>query len=611
MATTSKSMETGPDRPLHRVPIPNTDGWLRVTTTHGNVFYAQKKTKRSEWTIPSEIHTQVLEFERALGIEPISDDSQDEKERSHKRLRLEEHQHGEVSLRSGEDVCGAEHPTEAKGEQLEQNEASTIEHKDEFADLAFEEGKAMYMEMLTSLNGTPREVNPMAPWDHELPKFVHERAYRALPTLEDREDVFNEWCKFRLREKRSQSKTSSSEKAFSALLKKQVASTRTDFTAFREAFRHDPAYVALLRDSNEQKAQRMFHSWLAELRELKLKMAHEAEQAYIHLLNEYISSEEFDVPRHALDREAAQQVWAKAKKTPGLSADPRYDAVGSATRRFELFHQWLGGAVPTTSTHRSKAERRAQALEQREAQVRRERARQARQADLARSDALVEQRETEFRQYLIDTVRDPWITWTDASSFASSFHSEMERGVVTDARKRQMFEEHLQHLRSRRRDQLARLFEKHSLNERGVPQLNRTADVVLPLVRADDEYIRSPLPRFVGEDTGVHKRAVGTNLEAEFDAWDAWRQERAQQEFFTMLRENAFVDFWGRLQKEKQAKRDDEMSPALHGEDEADDDEETTVSLLDMASQLDIQAMESVLKVCVTATTHSLTITGG
>ena len=75
--------------------------------------------------------------------------------------------------------------------------------------------------------------------------------------------------------------------------------------------------------------------------------------------------------------------------------------------------------------------------------------------------------------------------------------------------------------------------------------------------------------------------------------------------------ENAFVDFWGRLQKEKQAKRDDEMSPALHGEDEADDDEETTVSLLDMASQLDIQAMESVLKVCVTATTHSLTITGG
>ena len=55
-------METGPDRPLHKVPIPNTDGWLRVTTTHGNVFYAQKNTKSSEWTLPSEIDTQVLEF---------------------------------------------------------------------------------------------------------------------------------------------------------------------------------------------------------------------------------------------------------------------------------------------------------------------------------------------------------------------------------------------------------------------------------------------------------------------------------------------------------------------------------------------------------------------
>ena len=53
-----------------------------------------------------------------------------------------------------------------------------------------------------------------------------------------------------------------------------------------------------------------------------------------------------------------------------------------------------------------------------------------------------------------------------------------------------------------------------------------------------------------------------------------------------MLRENAFVDFWGRLQK-----RDKSEADTID-----EDDEGTMVSLLDMASQLDIQAMESVLK---------------
>ena len=47
------------ERPSTKVPIPGTDGWFRVTTTHGNVFYAQKGTKRSEWIVPEEIREQV------------------------------------------------------------------------------------------------------------------------------------------------------------------------------------------------------------------------------------------------------------------------------------------------------------------------------------------------------------------------------------------------------------------------------------------------------------------------------------------------------------------------------------------------------------------------
>ena len=499
-----------PDKPKDKVPIPGTDGWLRVTTTHGHVFYAQKKTKRSEWTMPEEIRPAVLAWEASLEPAP-------------KKMR-----------------------TEAPGDEATTPEPSPVE-ADEFAHISFEEGKVLFMDMLTSLNGTPREVNPIAPWDRELPKFVHERAYRALPTLEDRQDVFNEWCKYRLREKRAK-KPSASQDAFRALLRAQVASTRTTFAAFREAFQRDPAYEAMVRDHAESGAASLFEAWLSELKQRKLQQAEAAEQDFLALLTEKISSKD---------------EWAVAKKTPGLATDPRYDAVGSATRRSELYQAWCR----RPSQRLSKEERQAQALEHREAQVRREHAKHARHAHSARSDALEEQYETDLRQRLVDTVRDPWMAWEDAKH-------------LVDGR-RALFDEHMEHLRGKRRDLLAKLFAKHAQDA-----LQTGGDVILPRVRADPAYIESALPRFVGD---THQGQQHTTLEAEFDAWDQWRHAQARREFQDMLRENAFVDFWGRLQK-----RDKGEADTVEADDE--DDEGTMVSLLDMASQLDIQAMESVLK---------------
>lgn len=499
-----------PDKPKDKVPIPGTDGWLRVTTTHGHVFYAQKKTKRSEWTMPEEIRPAVLAWEASLEPAP-------------KKMR-----------------------TEALEDEATTPEPLPVE-ADEFAHLSFEEGKVLFMDMLTSLNGTPREVNPIAPWDRELPKFVHERAYRALPTLEDRQDVFNEWCKYRLREKRAK-KPSASQDAFRALLRAQVASTRTTFAAFRDEFQRDPAYEAMVRDHAESGAASLFEAWLSELKQRKLQQAEAAEQDFLALLTEKISSKD---------------EWAVAKKTPGLATDPRYDAVGSATRRSELYQAWCR----RPSQRLSKEERQAQALEHREALVRREHAKHARHAHSARSDALEEQYETDLRQRLVDTVRDPWMAWEDAKH-------------LVDGR-RALFDEHMEHLRGKRRDLLAKLFAKHAQDA-----LQTGGDVILPRVRADPAYIESALPRFVGD---THQGQQHTTLEAEFDAWDQWRHAQARREFQDMLRENAFVDFWGRLQK-----RDKGEADTVEADDE--DDEGTMVSLLDMASQLDIQAMESVLK---------------
>ena len=51
------------EKPLTKTPIPGTD-WLRVKTTKGNVFYTNKSTKTSVWTVPEEIKDALIVMER-------------------------------------------------------------------------------------------------------------------------------------------------------------------------------------------------------------------------------------------------------------------------------------------------------------------------------------------------------------------------------------------------------------------------------------------------------------------------------------------------------------------------------------------------------------------
>lgn len=157
--------------------------------------------------------------------------------------------------------------------------------------------------------------------------------------------------------------------------------------------------------------------------------------------------------------------------------------------------------------------------------------------------------------------------------------------------KQTFFDEHLVRLQSKRRDQLAKLFAKHTQDDQGTEQLEVDPDSVLAHLRNDPAFDHAGLKRFVGEDAGVH-RAAPTTLAREFAEWNAWRQQRARAEFDEMLLENAFVDFWGRLRKQKEQQA--EPTTAVPEDEEADPD---GVSMLDMATNVDLAEMEAVLRV--------------
>ncbi|WFD04345.1 hypothetical protein MOBT1_003052 [Malassezia obtusa] len=601
------------ERPREKVPIPGTDGWLRVTTTHGNVFYAQKKTKRSEWTVPDEIREQVEAMEGPKV----------------KRVRTASPPPAAPSAAapSEEDIEEEEEltPAPAPAPQAAPIPAASIPATPE---LSFEEGRALFMNMLTSLNGTAQEINPMAPWDRELPKFVHLHAYSALPSTRDREEVFNEWCKLRLREKRARRAPepakptqrpdgTGSSHALYSLFRKHVVSTRSTFDDVKRKFGTDPSFTRV----GEAEARSIFDAWIQELSEIKRTLAKKADAAFLALLSEKLPSPAtlrqnagFSHP----DKEQAATIWASAKKTDGLVQDKRYDAVGSATRRAELFASWVRDEalakpdVPHTQpaptardpdpVHPSvpkepsdAAARRERALQQRQQQVRRDHARMHERNRAARTDVAAEQRENDFRQLLLDSVRDPCLAWEDARQLLSRderFAPSGIRDVLSDETKRVFFDEHVQHLQDKRRDQLARLFAKHTTDERGAEQLAVDMDSVLALVRHDEDFNNAGLRRFVGEDAGAH-RSLNTSLEREFQEWDRWRHERARAEFVEMLKENAFVDFWGRLRKEKEQHAHAPEDMQIKEDDDIDPE---GVSVFDMASHVDLAEMESVLK---------------
>ncbi|WFD35963.1 hypothetical protein MCUN1_002834 [Malassezia cuniculi] len=606
------------ERPSSKVAIPGTDGWLRVTTTHGNVFYAQKGTKRSEWHVPEEIREQVEAMDgrkkrriddtkekRAEAEPPYDPTPQPDPYPEPESESMPEHTEPvdpeiEAALAAASEAAArvrAEGGPIIEGDEEEAEETVPAPQAPIVMapppNLSLEEGQALFMSMLTSLNGTPSEINPMSPWDRELPKFVHLPMYSALPGTREREDAFNEWCKLRIREKReakrhqssAASSNASAKEAYMALLRNKVVSTRTKFGDFSSKYSKDPRFTEFAASAPFSSLVELFDSWIVELTKKKRAAAQRADEAFDKLLTEKLPSARSLVhSKKSVTKEECADIWLSAKKTKGLVEDQRYDAVGSATRRSELFFEWLNRGLAQAPRRERDTTR---ALREREEQVRREQARVSGKVRAARRTVEAEQRESDFRQLLIDAVRDPHETWAAAQArLARDPRFSTPHDPLLPEDKAEFFEEHVAHIRERRRDQLARLFAKHARYDDGTERLDIDPDVVVTLVASDPEYENSGVRLFVG---------TKDSLAQEYAEWDAWRKEQARNAFEDMLNENAFVDFWGRLRKERERQESCTVNTDVKADDE--DEDQAGASILDMASAIELKEIESVLRV--------------
>ncbi|CAO1614524.1 unnamed protein product [Sympodiomycopsis kandeliae] len=508
--------------------------------------------------------------------------------------------------------------------------------------LSLEEGRALFMHMLTSLNDTKDEVNPMAPWDKELPKFVYKSEYTSLGQLKDRQDAFNDWCRDRLKEKRElkrkgqttmvkQPAVSSNSSAmpspsggsslppsdaYRKLLESEIKSTRARFDDFRRDFKKDRRFYGFGRDDRER--EKIFKTFLRELGEQKRKAAEEAEREFLNLLEELLGPKRESQWLNLSSGRLREDVWRDLKKTANLEKRKEYDAVGSSSRRAELFVQWVrgdsnmapssssskagygessSGSKPRNSDDEAK-ERRERALRERQEQVERQRFETERKNRRALNEAHREEGAILFGQLLVDAVRDPLTTWSQATEDLRS-DSRFETPGLAHSSRRQMFDDHIDKLIDRKRDQLNNIFHSYA------PQLNTDAKVALPLIKEDPEYHRLDFKRFITELNRMDER---DSLHKEFESWSIKRKETAKKEFFEMLKEDSFVQFWGSLRSENSKKGDgddEDIQKALkqneemgdfHNDGDEEDGDNGNGNLAQMANQIDLEQIHSVLR---------------
>ncbi len=396
---------------------------------------------------------------------------------------------------------------------------------------------------------------------------------------------------------------------------------------FRKSFRKDRRFYAYGRDERER--EKLFKAYQRQLGEEKKRKAEQADSDFVVLLQETLAEHEAvqearaaGVPDPEKKKEVGDDVWSRAKK--GLDKDPRYDAVGSSTRRAELFRLWLfgerradgpGGAAQSqngsaqatradaevdsskaAASASSKRKDAAEALREREAAVRAEKARLESQNRRALTHASREDSTVQFKQMLIDVVRDPLMMWNDAIPRLQK-DSRFNLPGLFDRQKRDLFEEHMRNLAEKRRTALYAAFARAAEN------LDDTPEVSLPLIKDDSEVERLGLLEFAKHEACLrHRRGdIRTDdaLAEEFDLWQERRFKDARAAFDEMLKENSFVEFWGRLRQSRKQQEEatggkDAPKGGLAGGDESD--EELEKDVVDMVANFDLSEVHAVLR---------------
>ncbi|CAH7687605.1 hypothetical protein PPACK8108_LOCUS22415 [Phakopsora pachyrhizi] len=473
--------------------------------------------------------------------------------------------------------------------------------------LSIEELRATFKAMLLE-----KSIDPMAPWDNELPKFVTDSRYLALSSMKERRDLFDEFCKEKIRQQRAAKQSAPKvdpPQAYRSLLVEFVTSTRTLWDEFKSKHKKDPRFRNFGRDDRER--EKVFKSWLKELGELKRKELTKAEESFKAFLRE--SSESIK----------ALKDWKEVRDQLRSIDSKKFDLVGSNSAKESMWKKWSGSVskngdetkVDLRSDKKSKEEN---SLRAREEEVRRMRASIEKQTDLTRNRADREEAEREFKLLLVDVVRDHDFRWDEFKSimerdsrFKSLINNQISKSDLI-----KIFEAHLDSIYKKRVRVLENFFENLTRSNdeslRGLMDQD-ASDLMTSDEKSSSEklVLVSILKRLLnksidlkndlkkdggGELDEEDRRRMFRVVERHFNDWQSRKEVQAREAFERMLGESSFIEFWGRIKKAEVEKRKAGVEDGMGIKDEEEEEEEEVVDLREMARSIDFEEIESVLK---------------
>jgi hypothetical protein len=138
--------------------------------------------------------------------------------------------------------------------------------------------------------------------------------------------------------------------------------------------------------------------------------------------------------------------------------------------------------------------------------------------------------------------------------------------------KRSLFQEHLSNISDKRLDSLEHLFERHA------PKLETAFAEVWDAIKDDPQ---------------VERQGSAEKVQHLFEVWQRKRKNQARDELMELLKENSFVEFWGRTRKEG------ERTGVRAGFEDQGDEELAAADQVDvrqMSKKIDLQEINAVLK---------------
>ncbi|CAI2176109.1 15238_t:CDS:10 [Funneliformis geosporum] len=470
--------------------IPDTK-WFIVSTTESREFFYNSETKKSVWEVPEEIEEAVKNF----------------KEQEEKDAQRSNESSGLKRKANDEEVTGSEEFKRAKG-STDGGEIEGTEDKGKEVELSSEERVLMFKSLLKDM-----EVSPFATWDKELPRIIHDERYKLIPTLKQKMEIFDEYCKER---------NLSAKDEYLKLLEEETT-YRSHWDTFRRKFKRDSRFKSFSDDKEKEKIFRVHVKELKE-KETERKREHQkkAGEDFIRLLKEtreikYDSS------------------WRKVKRI--IDHDTRYHAVESSMTREGLFRDYCRKLevedeeeLIRRENERRQRDRKAReetSLRNREAQVRWEKKIQNREKDNAKNNIMRVESIREFQTLLIDLVRTHETTF-ELKKPDLQRDSRFHGSGLEDKDKERLFQEHINDIYQKRLKSYYQLLDQHV-------QLDTTWLEIQSVIKDDLRSVR------LSKDESL--------LEKLFDSYLAERIELSKKEFMELLRENQFVEYRTRMVK--------------------------------------------------------------